>query len=328
MARRKPSPPTRSEAEATTTPLPPAKAAKRPWEEDTGRIHGESFALYDRKPRPCLTMLVGPSAGALYRVEDKGAVLGRHAECDVHIPSDSISRRHAWVMPKAHGLAISDLRSTNGTYLNGDRITEAMATEGDKIQLGDTIILRYSAQDELDQTFQQQMYDMAVRDVLTGINNRKAFLELLRAEVAWATRHKLPLSVLMVDVDHFRKVNDAHGYMAGDRVLQAVARGLSTTLRAEDVLARFGGEEFAVACRGTPPQAATAAAERLRMAVDGLEVLVPGMGTLHVTVSVGVTTMMGHTTPEELMERAGHALERAKAGGRNRVELLLPPPAA
>ncbi len=169
----------------------------------------------------------------------------------------------------------------------------------------------------------------ALCDPLTGLSNRSRLDSMLETELRRAQRSEDVLSLLMVDVDHFKAYNDAHGHLAGDACLQAVAHALRTVVhRAPDMVARYGGEEFACVLPGTPEQGAAQVAERIRRAVADLCLTHPGNGPAgRVTVSVGVATVRGgrNAAPDQIIEMADRALYRAKAEGRNTVSTALPP---
>ena len=178
-------------------------------------------------------------------------------------------------------------------------------------------------------TFQQEidwreaaLEEAARTDSLTGLPNRRALLEWCDAQVSRAVRHAQPLAVLMIDLDHFKEVNDRHGHAVGDRVLVAVASAVRKAARREDVLARFGGEEFVALLPQTDGAAAMAVAEKLREQTATVAVplaLLDGGEAIRCTASVGVASLRaGETSIEPALARADQALYRAKAGGRNR----------
>ncbi len=149
-------------------------------------------------------------------------------------------------------------------------------------------------------------------DALTGLSNRRAILTQLGGMVSAARRHGHPLSIAILDLDHFKRINDTHGHKTGDQVLVAAAHALATHLRAEDQLGRLGGEEFLVLLPDTDAEAATHMAERARAEVAGAPTPVP------VTVSIGLATWAGETA-EDFLQRADEALYAAKDAGRDRV---------
>jgi two-component system cell cycle response regulator len=169
---------------------------------------------------------------------------------------------------------------------------------------------------------------IAMIDGLTGVYTRRFLSEALRAESERAARHGGMFAMLLVDVDHFKHVNDTYGHPAGDEVLRVVARRLRDACRSTDVVARFGGEEFAVLVTGEVPDDLPAVAERVRERIAGGPVLVDGRTAIAVTVSVGAATLPGSASTEELLIAADAALYAAKRGGRNRVVMSDPERAA
>lgn len=173
----------------------------------------------------------------------------------------------------------------------------------------------------------RETYELATTDSLTGVYNRRTFKELAEPYLSRSRRVREPVSVLMLDLDHFKRVNDTYGHLAGDEVLGAFAKLVQSCLRKEDLLARYGGEEFVVLLPGTPASAAAALAERIRDKV-ALAPLRAAGHDVPITVSVGVTSEIGPKLPslEAMLGRADEALYQAKAEGRNRVIALDMPP--
>lgn len=165
-----------------------------------------------------------------------------------------------------------------------------------------------------------RLFSLATRDSLTGLVRRAVFEEQLRAEAARFARGRDTFSVLLIDVDDFKRVNDRHGHAAGDEVLRAIAGAVRGAVRTSDTVARYGGEELAVLLPDTPADGAAAAGEKLRAAVAALEVMAGGEA-LRVTVSVGAAEMEPGLDPTRLVARADGALYRAKSLGKDRVEL-------
>ena len=292
------------------------------WDDDTKISAKEDIqkpVIKDRD-RAYLIVLAGNSVGEMYKISKTETVIGRGSQADIHVVDDGISRRHAMIVHKGTEVLVKDLGSTNGTFCNGERVAEQALSDGDKIQVGSTTILKFTFHDSLDETFQRQMYESALRDGLTKIFNKKYFLDRLESEFAYAIRHKSPLSLVMFDIDHFKKINDTHGHLAGDYALSTLAKVVSDTIRQEDVFARYGGEEFAVICRGIDLTGAVAFGERIRRCVDAQAFIYNGVD-IKVTVSVGVAAVpeVGMKEPQELIGAADDALYQAKRQGRNRV---------
>jgi diguanylate cyclase (GGDEF)-like protein len=277
------------------------------------------------RDRAYLIVLTGTNVGEMYRLEEGETFLGRGQNATVRLSDDGISRKHARIVQQAGEVVIEDLKSANGTMVNGNAVSSMqLLKDGDKIRLGSTTILKFTYNDHLDESFQQQMYEAALRDGLTKAYNKKFFLDRLETEIAYARRHQAHLSLLMFDVDHFKRVNDTYGHLAGDYVLQKLAKVSMTTLRTEDVFARYGGEEFGIICRGVPLPSAGVLAERLRAIVEATVFDHEG-NRMPITISVGVA---GHPeapieTATQLIAAADAALYEAKRGGRNRVLLKL-----
>jgi diguanylate cyclase (GGDEF)-like protein len=254
--------------------------------------------------------------------EDAPTVIGRDPECDGIIRDDGISRRHARVVRDPAGaLVLEDLGSTNGVFVAGERITRHALADGDKVLVGRRTILKFVMQDTLDLQFQRQMYESSVRDALTGAFNRKHFDERIAAELSFAKRHSVSVTLIMLDLDRFKRVNDTWGHLAGDQVLQSVGGALLKMLRQEDVFARYGGEEFAVIARGIGAVGGAALGERLRLEVERIAIRTPQGDKIPITISLGVCTAAGgrELAPAELIKQADVNLYAAKAGGRNRV---------
>ena len=266
-----------------------------------------------------LVVLQGHNVGEMHKIEGE-IIIGRAGSAKFRLNDDGISRRHCRVISVGGQVIIEDLGSANGTLVNGELVQHHALKEGDKIRLGSTTTLKFTYQDKLDESFQQQMIDAALRDGLTRTYNKKFFQDRLETEFAYARRHKTMLSLVMYDVDYFKRVNDTYGHLAGDAVLVHLARITQATIRTEDVLARYGGEEFAIICRGTPLVNAGVLGERLRARVEVENFDYQGT-RLPVTISVGVAALpeANVATPSELVRDADSALYEAKKSGRNRV---------
>jgi two-component system, cell cycle response regulator len=277
--------------------------------------------------RACLIVLTGTNVGEMYRLEGDETVLGRGNNATVRLNDDGISRRHARLIQIGRDVIIEDLQSSNGTTVNGDPVTRRTLQDGDKIRLGSTTVLKFTY-NSLDENFQQQMYDAALRDALTKAYNRKYFLDRLETELAYARRHNEPLSVLMMDLDFFKRVNDTYGHLAGDYVLATFAKVVAGTVRAEDVFARYGGEEFGVICRAVQLGNGGLLGERIRSIVETTSFEYEER-RLPVTISVGVAAYpeINAETALQLIAAADEALYNAKRMGRNRVLLKYGTPA-
>ena len=274
----------------------------------------------DRPREDYFVVLTGRQLGQLFAIDREEMTIGRASACDILIEDEGVSRRQARLVRRGDKLYLEDVGSRNGTYLNGARIegVEALA-DGDKIQFGTSTTLKYAMVDGFEADYQRRMFEAAVKDGLTRTYNRRYFHEHLAAEMAFARRHGSALALLLVDIDHFKRINDQHGHLVGDRTLEGLAERLAAMIRSEDILARFGGEEFAILTR-QPLRGAAGFAERLRLEVADHALLAEGV-EVHITISIGVADVQqsGVETPDELVEAADQALYRAKNDGRNRV---------
>jgi diguanylate cyclase (GGDEF)-like protein len=268
-----------------------------------------------------LVVIAGPSFGEMYKLKSDRVVLGRGDKTDVRIVDDGVSREHAAVQREGGKIVLVDLGSTNGTFCNGARVPQKSRVDlvdGDKISIGASTILKFTYQDHIDEHYQKQLFESALRDGLTSTFNRRYFLDRLHGELRFAVRHAKPIALLFVDIDHFKKVNDTYGHQAGDQVLAAVARIMMTTVRAEDVLARYGGEEFAIICREIELEGAETLAKRLVAAVAAKPLEFGGQ-QIPVTISVGAAVDHGRSEAQALIAAADAAMYEAKRTGRNRV---------
>ena len=265
----------------------------------------------------------GPFLGRRYELRGDEVVVGRLEENQVPIDTESVSRRHARLVPDGGGgWAAEDLGSTNGTWVNDVKITRRALADGDQLRFGGAIA-KFLSGANVEAAYHEEIYRMSVVDALTGCHNKRYFLEFLEREIAGASRYGLPLALVMFDIDHFKKVNDTHGHLAGDAVLKELGRRLRPRMRREDLLARYGGEEFGCVLTKTAQAGAVAFAEALR-ALTAREPFVHEDVTLPVTISMGVAEMAPPIQgkglpPEELIKRADERLYEAKRGGRNRV---------
>ena len=273
-----------------------------------------------------LIVISGRSVGRMYKLSSSSpeTSIGRTPDADVFIDDEGVSRRHAKITNAGGVVRLVDLGSTNGTFANGQRVSSRVLSDGDRLQIGSTTILKFSYQDDIEEQFQKQLYDSATRDGLTGCFNKKHFAERLRNEFAFATRHDTYLTLVLFDIDLFKKVNDTYGHLAGDEVLKRLAAVVRKQLRTEDTYARYGGEEFAIILRETDDERGFIIAERVRRAVEA-ERFEFDAQHIPVTISLGVATLHGDNYPSvrEMVKIADEFLYRAKRGGRNRTECKL-----
>ena len=288
----------------------------------------ETTAVKPRKPGsaeknrehvPCLVVLEGNYIGEVYQFQKNSVTIGRADDADVILAEEGVSRKHARADRHEKTYTLSDLGSTNGTYVNGELIQQVVLRDGDKVRMGD-VVLRFGFQDALDVNYQETLRNMAMRDGLTKVFNRRYFLESLERELSFSVRQRQPFTCMLLDIDHFKKINDTSGHPAGDAVLKNVAKALSDEVRGYDVLARYGGEEFVILLRATALVNSLLLAERIRRLVENLKTQSDGT-LISITVSIGLAAFdPDHPrSGEDLIKEADRYLYEAKEKGRNRV---------
>lgn len=267
-----------------------------------------------------LVHVQGTELGKVHELSSDQLLLGRGAEADLWLGDDGVSRKHARLLREGRGYVVEDLESANGTFVQGERVKRRALEDGDQIQLGPTSVFRYSITDDDQMALLQQLYSTSVTDALTGARNREYLDSLLVTELSYARRHDHDLSLVLFDLDHFKRVNDTHGHPAGDAVLSEVAKAVTKQLRAEDSLCRYGGEEFCVLLRSQDLSGAHAMGERIRQVIEALSIEHESL-RLEVTASVGCSSRaeLEDPTPSGLIALADKRLYLAKESGRNRV---------
>jgi diguanylate cyclase (GGDEF)-like protein len=265
-------------------------------------------------------VLAGMDIGRKYDVEVDEIYIGRNEMCEIYVDDADVSRIHAKIETSDHYIYIEDLGSTNGTLINGEKIKRHKLQDGDRIQVGNLTVLKFNYVDEIEETFNEQLYNAANKDYLTQVYNKKYFIDRLKMEFSYSKRHDTPLSIMMFDIDFFKKINDTYGHLAGDGILKQFAAILSHTKRQEDLFARYGGEEFILLLRGSKMSTATRIAEKIRTKVESTPFYAE-KDELAITVSVGVATFINSNYADyaTLIKAADRQLYAAKEAGRNRV---------
>lgn len=290
--------------------LPPQTVAAEP--RSAGRL-----PLY-------LIVVAGGIPGAMLRLLPDQTRLGRAGDNTYPLTEATVSRRHAAIVIDALGTPqLIDLSSANGTFLNGRRLAPHVPTslrDGDRVQLGTVVVLKFARLDPTDEQFQREIYERIVRDGLTGLYNRAYFHNQIGPLADAASRQGLGLGVLILDIDHFKRVNDTHGHDAGDLVLKEVATIVRDSIRPDDLAARYGGEEFVLALPVAAPDLATERAERIRLNLSEARI-VTERAIVRVTASLGLAFAEAGSfrSAGVLLAIADHGLYQAKHSGRNRV---------
>ncbi|HLV23013.1 MAG TPA: GGDEF domain-containing protein [Polyangiaceae bacterium] len=276
----------------------------------------------DGNTNDCLVVIYTKEPGLLGKrfVLDKNPIrIGRGADNHIVLEGDSVSRRHAHIERRADAWHVVDDGSTNGTYVNEEQIPkEALLNNSDRIKVGPTI-LKFLSGADAEAKYHEEIYRMTIVDGLTQIHNKRYLYEALERELIRARRHDRDMSLLMFDIDYFKRINDQFGHLAGDFVLRELARIVQERIRRDEVFARYGGEEFVILLPETSLDGAQALAENLRARVAEHPFTFQGE-RIPVTISVGGALLLGEDkTATDLIQRADAKLYEAKRGGRNRV---------
>ena len=290
-------------------------------------------------------------------IPDNYYSIGRKSENDIVLPHKGVSRSHALITWENGAFLLEDLASSNGTHVNGKLIQKHKLIDKDKIRIctnnleyrvpsfygqdeemnpSATMILEKQVAEILNKvedpsvvkgisnlknayfSYKEKLGNLAFKDKLTGLFNRRFFDERIIEEWERARRYHRHLSVIMVDIDHFKKFNDTYGHQKGDEVLEAVAQILLQNSRTNDIVARYGGEEMVAILPETDIENAFQVAEKMRKAIhQGVK----EKASVETTASFGVGAFsIENDTPEKILKAADEALYRAKEKGRNRVE--------
>ncbi len=245
---------------------------------------------------------------------------GRSTQTDIPLSEDdAVSRRHARIAWTGAGYAVSDLGSTNGTFVNDRSVSSHVLRDGDQIKIGRSIF-KFICGGNVELSYHEEIYRLTTTDGLTQVHNKRAFEAALEREVSRGARYQRPLSLALFDLDHFKRVNDELGHLAGDAVLRQVAALMSSNVRREDLLARVGGEEFALILPELPIEGALIVADKLRALLQRTPCRYEDH-VIRVSASFGVTALAFERTVSatDLYRAADERLYLAKNGGRNRV---------
>ena len=275
--------------------------------------------LKGERHKSCI-IIGGDQIGKIFHLSKQSNVIGRAEDADINLDSSTVSRKHAVIsMDRENRVFIKDLNSSNGTYVNGRRITESDLNEGDIFSIG-IYKLKLASLSKHDTVFFRQMLENAEKDSLTGAYNKGFITRLLGTVLAEAEYTKRLISIAMVDIDHFKTINDTYGHIAGDTVLKHIAGLFGKYLRSADKFGRFGGEEFLIVFDGTPINDARIISERIRKMVMEHPTVYDDQD-IKVTISIGLESNENKqiTGAESFIKLADEKLYTAKKNGRNRV---------
>ncbi len=274
-----------------------------------------------RRGEACVVVLYGPELGKRAALGRAAFQIGRSSKNELPIDQESVSRHHARITTVGKGHAIEDLGSTNGTWVNDEKILDRQALrDGDQIRVGRSI-LKFMSGANVEANYHEEIYRLMTVDALTQAYNRRYFNEALEREYNRAQRYKRELSLVLLDLDHFKAINDGQGHLAGDAVLRQLSGEIIPKLREQDIFARVGGEEFAALLPEVGLEGAAATGEKIRRIVEEATFMVETL-PIRLTVSAGVTALDARARdPMSLYERADAAMYEAKSKGRNRVHI-------
>ncbi len=267
----------------------------------------------------CLVQIYGKDIGRKYQLDEQQMTIGRGPDNGVIVDMDNVSRHHCSVTVTEQGHFIEDMGSTNGTFVNDIEVMSKQGLRnGDFIKVGG-VIFKFIGGDNIEQLYYEEIYRMAIIDGLTQAYNKRYLLEFIEREMSRCKRYQRPLSIMMFDLDHFKRINDDYGHLAGDFVLKRMSDLVQThAVRKEECFARYGGEEFALVLPDTELERAAIAAEKVRELISA-ERFEFEDNVIPVSTSIGVALMQGSDTPETFIARADACLYDAKRNGRNRV---------
>jgi len=286
--------------------------------QDT-RVTKISVAKIKAPSEACLVEIYGPDLGKKYPLKEAELTIGREDGNGIVVPLDNVSRKHCRLATKGDKVFVSDLESTNGTFLNDEEVVrETPLRSGDLVKVGGSIF-KFLYGGNVESLYYEEVYRMAIVDGLTQIFNKRYFMEFLEREMARCHRYARALSLLIFDIDHFKKINDDNGHLAGDYVLHDLAGLAKNRVRKEECLARYGGEEFAIVLPESGPDKVRVFADKLLRLVSDHTFTFEDR-KIPVTISIGVADMVAEITePSQFIKAADAQLYRAKHEGRNRV---------
>ena len=274
--------------------------------------------LAEDQQQPLLVVMHGSLLGMTYAIRDEVIAIGRTATLDIPIDDENVSRRHAEITFDGSSVKIKDLDSTNGTFVNSQRITDTILHDGDLILIG-RVLFKFIRSSSIENRFFDQMYALATTDFLTGIFNRQHIISRLESEFARSRRYNRPLSILLYDIDHFKHVNDSFGHLAGDQLLMESSRLIGKSVRSQDYYGRFGGDEFMIICPETDLNNTVLLAQRLVQVLAKWSYSYQSR-KLDFNISIGLAALSDEMrSAVDLIAKADTLMYRSKQRGRYHI---------
>ncbi len=280
----------------------------------------------------CLVVINGVDLGKKYNLSQDSTVVGRSSKVDIQIDEDAISRNHAVIENDGEEILIRDLKSTNGTYVNDRPIEERTLRDGDQVKIGRTIF-KFLSGSNVEASYHDEIYRLTTTDGLTQVYNKRFFLQEMEREMSRCLRYQRDLSLIMLDIDHFKPVNDTYGHLAGDHILKQCAQRIVASIRRDDIFARYGGEEFILLLPEIEREHAVKTAEKIRTTIENEPFTFDNVD-IPITLSLGVADIAEYVerggggdgdpasqevNPFAFIKLADDRLYQAKEQGRNRV---------
>lgn len=280
----------------------------------------------------CLVVINGVDLGKKYSLAQPTTLIGRSGKADIQIDEESISRNHAEVINDGELIKVIDRNSTNGTYVNDEPIDEEPLRDGDQLKIGRTIF-KFLSGSNVEASYHDEIYKLTTTDGLTQVFNKRYFLQELERELSRCLRYQRDAALVMLDIDHFKPINDTYGHLAGDHILKQVAQRISVSIRRDDIFARYGGEEFILLLPEIDRMNAVQTAEKIRRAIEERPFHFDQCD-IPVTLSLGLTDVKEYlqrtgnrgnspaehrVDPFAFIKLADDRLYMAKEAGRNRV---------
>jgi diguanylate cyclase (GGDEF)-like protein len=260
----------------------------------------------------------GPGIGRRHAVRATPLLIGRDVDCDIILDDAAVAGRQVRVQPTIDGCYAVDLNS-GGTFVNEETVTKRKLRDGDCLRVG-AARFRFLEGRNVEAAYHEEIYRLTILDPLTGAHNRRSLMERLAIELARCARYGRSLALLLLDIDGLKGLNEGLGTPAGDAVLQEVAGLIQARIRRSDLVARYGGDEFAMLLTETGPDGAAAVAEDLRRRIESHLFRFQGQSRrLTVSLGVALATDSEPATPKELLRQADARLYEAKRAGGNRT---------